>query len=491
MDEHIRGFEKVIAKSEKSNLYKYGIYSSRIMAVKNPEIYLQGDMLFAHLITNEYGYKQAYETGVLLEGKGGWSPPFSFKLLDFDQKNIISNEKIFNIKYPVFNFLDTRLSSIHTTLKLNSITSLEAANLIYLKERMNGSPLCKTYLIFTKEGKRFVYSKGNFYNAENKIINKEKINNPILIFNEDSVWYPLMDRDDTDKNKRLRFLVNKLATEQNLPQMSSIERSLIVNLMRVSQISDTNKPLSVLSAVHASSSFKLSLNKYRNKWFQKNINIKDSLLQKYLGSKLSLLVMKIGNYLSPNTAYLSSLIDKNNLNLNEISKEYLKYVGGGTKGRSDAWGLTWYRGVIENNIDNSYRTKGGRCLSQAVNLSSVLDMKGINNIFVHIEFFIKNKEAPHHAIVLIPTHNNTFDNGRLLSYKDYKSYREYKINKIMLYSGVKNNTIISFNPTSIGYYGQIDKAKNLYNIISNEIEEINILEINTNENDWNKIKYLH
>ena len=46
MEEHINGFKEVVSKAYENKFYRYGIYSSRIMAVKNPEIYLKGDICY-------------------------------------------------------------------------------------------------------------------------------------------------------------------------------------------------------------------------------------------------------------------------------------------------------------------------------------------------------------------------------------------------------------------------------------------------------------
>ena len=123
--QHRLGYERVLKNAASNPFYKYGIYSSRIIAVNNPEVYLQGDLLFAELITTHSGYAQAYQEPVesmyLMEKFKLDSEPFSFEMVDFAKYKIIPKEEIYGTEIFLYPFIDERISPIHTTLKTKSI----------------------------------------------------------------------------------------------------------------------------------------------------------------------------------------------------------------------------------------------------------------------------------------------------------------------------------------------------------------------------------
>ncbi|MDI3548097.1 MAG: hypothetical protein PWR10_1749 [Halanaerobiales bacterium] len=81
--------------------------------------------------------------------------------------------------------------------------------------------------------------------------------------------------------------------------------------------------------------------------------------------------------------------------------------------------MTWPVNVITNNIDDSYRTKGGNCRVQAINLSSVMDIVGVSNILDKSTYPVES-----HMIVLIPQIKKLFSNGVIKEYDSLKKNRE-------------------------------------------------------------------
>lgn len=464
MEEHINGFKEVVSKANENKFYRYGIYSSRIMAVKNPEIYLKGDMLFADVITSTKGMKRAYENDNVrsmdFRGINNWGSEFSFEDIKLSQKKLISFSEIYPNGYPILNYLDQRISPIHTTLKVNKITSLEGANLVYIKKRMLGSPKNDTYLIFTRQNKGYVYSQSKFYNCMNNKINIDEIGDPILIFNEQFVWYPLMKRDDRSKSEMLNKLVSNLKGDKVLPKISMPERNIILKLQESSQLNNNKqKDFASLISTHSNGVRNKFKGDFIDKWSQCLSNIDSSLASQ----NINVLSMKIGNKLSPNTAYLASLT-----NLDQIAEEYLKYVGVNVSGEREAWGHTWPCTLIENNIDDAYRTKGGHCVSQATNLSSVFDLKGVENIV--IKYGYKNKNITH-TVVISPQNKVWFNNAIKRTKKDAKEI----YNK-----GIKKTTkeVIYKDYLLVNSYKNIltnthpEKALSIYSSVLNEAENV-------------------
>lgn len=421
-DQHLLGYEKVLKNAESNPFYKYGIYSSRIIAVTNPEVYLQGDMLFAELITTHSGYAQAYQEPVesrylmsnsesmyLMEKFILDSEPFSFEMVDFAQYKIIPKEEMYGAEILLYPFIDERISPIHSTLKTKSITSIEAATLRYVKARIEGNSVDETFIIFTKERDAFLYCKGKFYGCLGEEIATETIKDPVLVFNEQVVWYPLMGRDDSAKSRELKAIVAVIATEDNLPSLGTVETKLVDQLKLVSDLKDSaQKKLASIYSIHYNGTIgsgkmttMASLSGFGKKRIYQN-----------------LLITKIGNYLSPHTSYLSSLIgNEPDADLKTIETFYLKKVGttkDWQKGAFSAWAHTWPCPLIENNVDDAFRTRGGHCLSQAMNLSAAFDLAGVENVFVNYLF---NKGS--HGIVIIPPLNTSFSNGLLQAQETY------------------------------------------------------------------------
>ena len=59
---HKAAWEKVLANAQEGTYQKYGVYGSRILAVRYPEVYLRGDDLFWQIAKGVDGFQEAYET---------------------------------------------------------------------------------------------------------------------------------------------------------------------------------------------------------------------------------------------------------------------------------------------------------------------------------------------------------------------------------------------------------------------------------------------
>jgi hypothetical protein len=76
--------------------------------------------------------------------------------------------------------------------------------------------------------------------------------NPILIFNESYVWYPLMRRDDSAKDSILEDLVKCYVTSITIPALTDFEAGLIPNLKENTVLSsDAERIMAVIAAAHS------------------------------------------------------------------------------------------------------------------------------------------------------------------------------------------------------------------------------------------------
>ena len=97
--------ESVLDKAEYDNYYKYGIYTSRSLMVRHPEIYLKADALFLEKVQTSPGFKKSYEIDSLndpyLLGTELTGSPFSFELVDFSEYTLVPSSAIYPAGYPV------------------------------------------------------------------------------------------------------------------------------------------------------------------------------------------------------------------------------------------------------------------------------------------------------------------------------------------------------------------------------------------------------
>ncbi|MCK4432385.1 MAG: hypothetical protein KAV48_00465, partial [Methanomicrobia archaeon] len=148
---HENAWEMVVNNAKEDQYYKYGIYVSRTLAVKHPEVYLQADGLFVTIITANKGFKKVYEIKNVhdedLYEQTFETPPFSFDYVDFPSYEIIESKEYYPEGYPVLSFLDRRLLPIASTLKSaeNQLTQLEKGVQVYFANKKENKEM---YLIY-------------------------------------------------------------------------------------------------------------------------------------------------------------------------------------------------------------------------------------------------------------------------------------------------------------------------------------------------------
>ncbi|HYH02533.1 MAG TPA: hypothetical protein VEC37_05490 [Bacillota bacterium] len=469
---HWQGFERVLTQAVNNPFYKYGIYSARLIAVRNPEVYLQGDMLFAGFITSHAGYEQAYSekpaSRFFKRFDFSGLKPFQFGLVDFSQYMIGATKGIYGIDRPVYEFLDERITSVQTTLKTKTVTGLECANLIYIRKRIEGSPVQDTYLILNQAKQGFVFCQGKYFDCKGEPVTSGQIKDPVLIFNEQSVWYPLMERDDTAKAPVLKQLVTAIATANRLPVLSETESKLAIRLKNFSLlVTAEQKDLAAIYSIHYTGLRDSTMN------LKLMLALPEVTYQK-AHHYLNMLVMKVGNYLSPHTAYYADLLQGSNLQagLKQVETGYLSAVGtpkilrGGEKEIS-AWGHTWLCGFVENNVDDAMRTRGGHCLSQAINWSAILDTAGVDNVYIN--YLAKDENYPSHSITLLPQFRQSVDNGRLTAQEFYGKIRANGY--IMVDAGIIKDRLLVFGSSAVLLTDSMVVGHQLHRQISETVKE--------------------
>ncbi|MBU7016299.1 MAG: ABC transporter permease [Theionarchaea archaeon] len=413
--------------------YKYGIYTSRVLAVVHPEVYIQADSQFLRSVNKKEttsnvrrGKMYRYSTYTHL------TSVFDLDEVDLDSYHTITTNDFYE-GYPILPFLDSRAFTLSSTLRqldvqkkyiINQdiITQLNKAILYYLRE--NGGT--HMYLIYCDNENTYIYSDGKFLWAET-LEEAPITGNPILIFNNEFVWYPLMGRDDTDIDPLLDSIVEAVSTTAQIPVLEPFEEMLIKGLKEVTRLDDEDQfTMAVLAASRTYTYYE-----FKTEWLPKGEGPEDYITNDEIGEKWMHIfpdmdasrffttippfsfggidfaiineITRKGNYVSPVTARLAWAAltwPENTMAALDRSYQDLDY----------SWCALWNLGMQSYTIDETMYTHAGTCQVHGYNIASVLDVAGIDN-FILDGYMIG---AATHVINYIPVNDVIFSDGELI-----------------------------------------------------------------------------
>jgi hypothetical protein len=239
---HRQGWEQVLTKAMSDNAYRYAIYASRSLAVVHPELYLQGDGLFLQHVSSMPGYAAAYQeqdphSSKYTEGFSG--PSFDWSLVDLTKFSVVPERDVYPSDVPFFDFLDTRLGTVAVCLKATDrkVTALEMAALRYWSLPGGSATRKESFLIYSSTHEAFLATDGKLLSASHGAAVSEIVGKPVLIFNEWSVWYPLLGRDDRGEDGALERLVQQLRGDAScVPELSVFESSVMPKVRTVTRM---------------------------------------------------------------------------------------------------------------------------------------------------------------------------------------------------------------------------------------------------------------
>jgi len=299
--------------------------------VKFPELYLKANLIKAQ------------------------SFPLTLSAERLKEHSIIGFRSTYPESYPVFPFLDRRTFPIflmlHSDPKVS--TQIDMANAYYAMSRIEGLPKDDLFVIYCENENTYVVKRQQTIFMKN-LEPVEKIDGlPVLVLNEEYVWYPLMERDDRAKSQLLRRLVENLAKDGALPSLTDYEKK-VVELLR--QITGEVKKDDAMKIVEIS-------------WSRTDpdtIRFRDPTTK---------VLLKVACYLSPVPAYLATL----GVNLSfewrirVAGEEYLRHVPKHNYADDET----------ENTPDSSYYMKAGESsLPKSSAMSTVLDIIGVENYVI-------------------------------------------------------------------------------------------------------------
>lgn len=412
---HVEAWRKAVEESEFDGYTKYGLYTTRILAVKHPEVLLKGDSRFITHITTNRGYSNSYackdvhSREFLTDMQFRKYPPFKFNAVDFDSFKVVGFADLYPDGYPVMPFLDRRMLPVASTLKTrkNTVTELEKAALLYQRQRVNRGDHKGLYIIHCGNERTYLYDEGLIDGfTGNKVDTVE--GEPLLIFNEEFVWFPLMDRHD--KDPILEELIIAFSTENNKPILTGFEEEIIGELKKVSHLEGETQ-WAMAEICSCRSTGRQTCTTPLSEWFplhslwDKALPAKKARAWQYYGYLEQILIRS--NKLSPLSAYLVALsMDAQGYDkLVVLYKEWVKHVA--LPNYSYVWGHLWDECLVEYSMDESFRTSAGHCMVQGMIQSAILEMLGIDN------WLLEGEVPGSHHYVWIPEYEATFDNAKL------------------------------------------------------------------------------
>lgn len=391
-DIHTNAWLDVATKAAKDVRYKYAIYASRTLSVNNPEVYLQGDNLFYYYAkrpymreTYEFRSQKKNEREALIESFGknqlGGNP---FLWSDVNIKKYITSDYSTIYKdYPMLSYLDKRMFSVESALMGTDwkAVPINMVEFMYFKHKANGE---KPYILFMEDGNAYLYSNNQLYSCNGENISAVK-GEMILAFNENNVWYPLFDRDDTQKDAVLNKIVSTYrAAAGNSPSLNENEKR-IIGLLKKNTKLETEMDFDKLQLVVS----KIYYNFYplRGSSANKTAQYENSSLSVYKSG----VIYKIGNYLSPATAYYAALAKLyENSNVNEfttiVQKEVAeRYHSGAENGRYTVALRLWLEwDDFFSTMDDFILTKSSMCMFSATNQASIFELANIENLKIYM-----------------------------------------------------------------------------------------------------------
>ena len=425
LDQHRLAWERLVQAARTDPIARYGIYASRTLSVRHPEVYLRGDTWFFESASSIKGFHESFREPTAL----GWchmdygfrffdddvsatgipgGRPMDFSQLTLRDHRVTDSWRI----YPEFYIepLDRRLGPLALVLKTEGkvVSPIELALIAYYRARGTGEAPEDRFLVFCEEEDAYLLEGEELYCARSDSVVPGPQSAPVLIFNERAVWYPRMDRDDSQTSPQLQTAVRRLSGGTPPTPLDAWQEKMFGDLAVVSSLDDeAQKTVAALASVRGKG---WPGHPYHTAW--QGVLPDDSVL--YTISRHMCLIrefLRHANLVSPVTAMLSGYAMATGTlasRLRRLSQEYLSRTGvvreaeaRGWKSawRLEAWGHLWPCPVMEHTIDDAFRSRTAHCISQAFIMSAILEMADVPHLIVHFDRGGITRQVSHHFIL--------------------------------------------------------------------------------------------
>ncbi len=449
-EQYLNSYLKHISDKDKS--YIYSLYVARLISVPQPELYLQSDNLFIETIMATPGTKDWFLNKKVADimpdimftnqssSAFGDGESFSMSIVNLDNYKAVPDYKIYPDNYPFLNWFDRRFQPINFTLRSTKenngeITYLEKAVILYfIKKYKDKIDKNKLFIIYTENSKAFLFDGNKFFDYNGKEVSKDAIDSSVeLIFNENSVWYPLMDRDDSKNDTNLKQLIEKLELSNNTPFLEDIESKFIDEIKKnVNFTIFEQKELTRLLAQGADFGLINNMLGFIPDKLNSNFNYFQSL------SFNTNYLRVVASFLSPYADMLADILLKDGYSA--MSEEFHKF---------NTWGgESWMCCYTSYTIDEGFRMDIGTCKDLSVYGAAIMEVTGKIWLRLHGQWVENDPQKYMHFYIYVPQDKMFIDNGYSESSKELNS--EY----VMVgspYSGSADYSHIDILTTSEGY----------------------------------------
>ena len=215
---------------------------------------------------------------------------------------------------------------------------------------------------------------------------------PLLVFNEHSVYHPLLARDDRVNDTVLARIVERLGGGAS-PATRSKDNARLARLAQAAALPDLrSRQLAVLIA---SGLVDLGQPPVRAAWAE--YVGRDDSLALVCAAAMTQDAMFWADRLSARATTLARTLQVDSLGagLEELEKEYLSACGrrvsphDSTDKRLEAWGNLWSYDLLLIGLDDIVRTRAGSGTSQGFAMSAILNLVGVQ----HFGLFAKGQRG--------------------------------------------------------------------------------------------------
>jgi hypothetical protein len=382
---------------------RFSFYAYRTLAVPCPEVYLLADALTSEVLETLPGTRAAYHHQDVRDldfyqrvaRREATSPSFRWSqwLLSPDSVSDIGTASRGKKRWSP---LDARLPSAAVLLRSASIMTgtIEDVATRYTQMRRLGRPFDRLFVVVDKGGHGYLVADTLLYRGgvAMHLVGAWPRLEPLLVFNEHSVYYPLLGRDDRAGDTVLARIVGQLGGGEVLTGKSKGDARLAALAEAAALPDPRSRQLAVLIA---SGLVDLGQPPIRAAWAE-YVGSDDSLT---LGcaTAMTLDAMFWANRLSPRAATMARTLERDSLGagLEKLQNEYLDACGrrvspnDSTDKRVEAWGNLWSYGLLLIGLDDIARTRAGSGASQGLAMSATLNLAGVP----HFGLFAKGEKG--------------------------------------------------------------------------------------------------
>ncbi len=442
---HNMAWLNMAAASDENELVKMGIYSSRSLLVKHPEVYLQADAVWLEEIATVYdGWAAEYLHRDRVGDESYWDQVASpmndgfcfgneegsaFTWADFEwvyhRQNAVSYADSLPDNAPFHAWLDLRLPLLWNAMKGIGWTTpnLTLAEALYFQLRAQGKSV---YLAVSDAGFGYVIESNGadaqFYDplVATKAGKKDIQGQLVLVMNQDAVWYPLMGRDDTGIDAGLSKAVEAYCMPDAEPGLNSLELAVLDALTEGTQLdSDMDRHWAAFFASRLGNQYgwrAAPVRTFSRSLFpERFVECEDTYTDiPYEMVALNMAVTELSNRLSPLAAILAAEArEQVGSGLTEafvaISDTYRDWF----KREDNDWVYGQYYHMWTPNLDDKWLSGVGNCLVEACNVGAAMQLLAAPDWDVWIADWGNTTDRGGHVIagVYTPTDARTLSNG--------------------------------------------------------------------------------